>query len=347
VPLTKLQVRNLTKAQLAGSGGQAVPLDTHDTAYLVAVVARDLGLEAKFPEYRAVSIPEFFEATPASYPSLPIEKFPLLYERLLEEPDAETYFMCLARMYKSRLKYERILERQAIPTMEQVGPRGLLQYGWLSSAALAYFLFWRKWMFDIDNRAGQETGYLFEPILASAIGGASFGASSSPIRRRSDPSKGRQVDCIVEPQKLAYEIKIRVTIAASGQGRWQEELDFPEDCQSSGYTPILVVLDRTDDPKLTQLVVMFERSGGKAYVGPDAWAHLDNAAGPIMARFLDRYVHAPLADLLSRVPDGAGELPVIQMQLENDELIVAIGDEPPFRINRRRARTDPLLSDDE
>ena len=28
----------------------------------------------------------------------------------------------------------------------------------------------------------------------------------------------------------AYEFKLRVTIAASGQGRWKEELDFPSDC---------------------------------------------------------------------------------------------------------------------
>ena len=35
-----------------------------------------------------------------------------------------------------------------------------------------------------------------------------------------------------------------MTIAASGQGRWKEELDFPADCKASGYVPVLVVLDR-------------------------------------------------------------------------------------------------------
>ena len=44
-------------------------------------------------------------------------------------------------------------------------PRGLLQYGGMSPKTLAGFLLWRKWIFDIDNRAGQETGYLFEPII--------------------------------------------------------------------------------------------------------------------------------------------------------------------------------------
>ncbi len=69
----------------------------------------------------------------------------------------------------------------------------------------------------IDNRAAQETGYLFEPIIANAIGGVSLSAAKSPIRRYRDPDRYRQVDCIRD--KLAYEIKMRVTIAASGKGR--------------------------------------------------------------------------------------------------------------------------------
>ena len=69
------------------------------------------------------------------------------------------------------MKYANILRLQPIPTMDQVGPRGLLQYGSFSAEALTAFLLWRKWIFDIDNRAGQETGYLFEPIIAAAIGG--------------------------------------------------------------------------------------------------------------------------------------------------------------------------------
>ena len=36
------------------------------------------------------------------------------------------------------------------------------------------------------------------------------------------------MDCLCNDR--AYEIKIRMTIAASGQGRWGEELEFPEDC---------------------------------------------------------------------------------------------------------------------
>jgi hypothetical protein len=96
---------------------------------------------------------------------------------------------------------------------------------------------------DIDNRSAQETGYLFEPILAAAISGIPFAAAKSPIKRTDNPRQGRQVDCL--DGKLAYEFKMRVTIAASGQGRFQEELAFARDCYHSGYIPVLLVLDPT------------------------------------------------------------------------------------------------------
>ena len=55
--------------------------------------------------------------------------------------------------------------------MNQVGPRSLLEFGGLQDSLLASWIVWRKWIYDIDNRAAQETGYLFEPVLASCLGG--------------------------------------------------------------------------------------------------------------------------------------------------------------------------------
>ena len=121
------------------------------------------------------------------------------------------------------------------------------------------------------------------------------------MKRQSDRGKGRQVDCV--KQKLAYEFKIRVTIAASGQGRWGEELQFPSDCVGSGFTPVLVVLDPTPNPKLTDLVKTFEDAGGQTFVGDSAWQHLEDQAGPVMSVFLERYVRQPLAALLNDAPD--------------------------------------------
>ena len=163
---------------------------------------------------------------------------------------------------------------------------------------------------------------MFEPIIASAIGGIPFSARTSPVRRRNDNSKGRQVDCIRQQQ--AYEIKIRVTIASSGQGRWQEELDFPADCRESDYEPILLVLDPTPNPKLTELVSAFEVEGGRAYIGEHAWTHLENAAGDVMSQFLSKYVRAPISQVLQ---ESSTDLPDLKLQMNMGTFSITINDE--------------------
>jgi hypothetical protein len=193
---------------------------------------------------------------------------------------------------------------------------------------LTAFLLWRKWVFDVDNRAGQETGYLFEPIIAAAIGGVPVSAKKSPVRRTRDGGKGRQVDCIRDDR--AYEFKIRVTIAASGQGRWGEELEFPGDCRSSGFTPVLLVLDPTPNVKLDELCGSFLRADGEVYIGERAWGHLRDIAGPTMTKFLERYVHEPLRTLLDEVPV---ELPSLTMTMTAGALTVRVGDDE-FDIRR-------------
>lgn len=242
------------------------------------------------------------------------------------EKDADAYFYCLATLHKARLKYERILQAQPVPTVEQVGPRGLLQFGSLSAAALTGLLLWRKWIYDIDNRAAQETGYVFEPIIAHAIGGVPTGAKNSPVKR-GGRNGGRQVDCVRESDKRAYEIKLRVTIAASGQGRWGEELEFPADARASGYTPVLVVLDSTSNAKLTELCAAFKEHGGETYVGPEAWKHLEEKSGATMAKFLDTYVLRPLKSLLDEAPEAAERIPDLLLKAEDGRIIIQIGDE--------------------
>jgi hypothetical protein len=288
--------------------------------FLVATIVRDLGLVSQIPEIISKEFPEFFEEADPRKLELQGLDFLSLIERLIAlVPDADTYFACLATLQKSRLKYARILEHQPIPTMDQVGPRALLQYGQMSSRALAGFLLWRKWIYDIDNRSGQETGYLFEPIIAHAIGGAPFSAAKSPIKRHNDKSKGRQVDCI--RQKLAYEIKIRVTIAASGQGRWREELDFPVDCTASGFKPVLIVLDPTPNPKLDELVAAFQSADGETFIGDAAWKHLEDAAGRVMSLFLEKYVRTPIQRILESTPDG---LPDITFKMSDNIFCVSL-----------------------
>jgi len=199
--LTQSQRSLVEKTRSVGTAKEAEPLTDGDCLYLVGAIASDLGIIDKFPELHEQTIPEFFEVDLKKRPCIS-GKFWKEFETLLKyDPNADTFFSCLGTLYKARLKYSNILNVQPIPTMDQVGPRGLLQYGSFPPAALTGLLLWRKWMFDIDNRAGQETGYLFEPIIAFAIGGTPVGSRKSPIRRSKDSSKGRQVDCMARSEK--------------------------------------------------------------------------------------------------------------------------------------------------
>ncbi len=326
--LTRSQAAIWQKARSLSNSEQAVRLTDGICSYLIATIVHDLDIGQSFPEF-ATPPPPFFANTALSTLSIDGHDCHTLFERLIDaNNDADTYFACLAALHKARLKYEQILSTQPIPSLEQVGPRGLLQYGKLTGEALAGFLFWRKWFYDIDNRAGQETGYLFEPIIAHAIGGVPAPAKKSPVRRHSNPDKGRQVDCIRDDK--AYELKIRVTTAASGQGRWQEELDFPVDCNRSGFVPVLVCMDGTSNPKLEQLVGAFHAQGGEAHVGEDAWKHLDAAAGTTMSRFIEKYVRAPIQDLLRKADD---RLPGLSVRQGDTFIDIGIGSEI-LRINR-------------
>jgi hypothetical protein len=321
--LNKTQQAIWERVRALGAGGQAKPLSEQSCAYLVGRVALDIGLGKQFPEFKE-DLVGFFGAQEEQVVSLKTDSIHL-FERLVQmNKDADMYFACLATLHKARLKYETILETQPIPTLEQVGPRGLLQYGKLGSEALVGFLFWRKWFFDIDNRAGQETGYLFEPVIANAIGGTPVPARKSPIKRHREGEKtsGRQVDCVLG--KRAYELKIRVTIAASGQGRWGEEMDFPIDCRESGYTPVLVVLDSTPNAKLKVLEAAFIKQKGEVYIGAQAWAHLEGLAGSTMSRFLERYVRAPLDDLITKAPTT---LPDLIARSSNGHITITVGGE--------------------
>jgi hypothetical protein len=209
------------------------------------------------------------------------------------------YFRNLCELHKRRVKFKTILENQAFPQIDQIVPRSLLEFGLRPSEALASWLVWRKWFYDIDNRSAQETGYLFEPILASSLGGISYGAKNSPVKRQTDSSRSRQVDCIVDDgiTKSAYEFKMRMTIAASGQGRFSEELEFPKDCVFSGYKPILIVLDETPSSRLSEITKVFANHGGECYVGDAAWAHLEEKSGPVMAIFIEKYVKKALSEI--------------------------------------------------
>jgi hypothetical protein len=243
------------------------------------------------------------------------------------ETDFGMYFSNLCSLHKRRLKFQKILSAQPKPTMDQVGTRGLLEYGSYSDRFLFNWLVWRKWIFDLDNRSGQETGYLFEPVLTRCLGGQAVDAKSSPVKRigeDGEPKKeGRQIDCYVEDEKLAYEFKIRLTIAASGQGRWEEELSFPKECVAAGLKPVLIVLDPTTSNRFVQLSELFLSLGGQVFVGEAAWRHIEERAGPTMASFVENYIK-PALDAASEF--DTTQLDPITMTWSSSSVVIRIGD---------------------
>ena len=326
--LSKAQSTAFEKARARGAGGQGIALTDGSIRALIAVVARDLALPP-IEDVDSLGDREFYEIPPDELSTGGAATALSAYCSLLQigPIDTDTYFLSLAALHRARLKFANIVRSQGTPSLEQVGPRGLLQYGDLSAGALGSLLIVRKWLFDIDNRSAQETGYLFEPIIAGAVGGVPVSATSSPIKR-DGTGRGRQVDCLRENQ--AYEIKIRVTIAASGQGRWKEELTFPADCEASGYTPVLVVFDGIDNPKLSELSDAFLKHSGQVYVGEDAWTHLESEAGPTMGIFVDKYIRSPLDDLLAQTPT---DLPSVTLLIQPDIINIHIGTEE-LRVDR-------------
>jgi hypothetical protein len=342
------QQKLLSKAQLLGAGtALPVTLSEGELLKLICVILTDVDRKDLIPDsaispalsnwnYYDIGIQWFIDG------ACPVP-FAAFYERCISEVrDFETYFKCVCELHKRRRKYEMILCAQPLPTALQIAPRSLLEFCVLATPALASWLTWRKWFYDIDNRAAQETGYLFEPILANALGGAPYGAKASPVRRRSDPKKGRQVDCIVGTD--AYEFKLRVTIAASGQGRFGEELDFAEDCVASGLRPILLVLDPTPSPRLDDLAKAFRQVGGEAHIGTAAWEYLEARSGPTMATFIEKYVRRPI----SMIDDHMEELLDLHISTDENrrEFRVALGD-VQWRITRHEDPTLEVTPDEE
>ena len=118
---------------------------------------------------------------------------------------------------------------------------------------------------------------------------------------------------------------MRVTIAASGQGRWAEELAFPLDCRESGYKPVLVCFDPTPNPKLEELVRAFKSARGETFVGDAAWNHLEEQAGEVMSHFVERYVRKPVAAVMNALPENLGDFSVAQD--EHGNVVFDIGGE--------------------
>lgn len=190
--LSTAQSAAYTKLRQTSSSGQAVALSDSALRALISIAARDLGLDSSV-DVPTVGVPGLYDPSFSLDFTLEGDDPRALYERVIRaNPEAETFIACAAAIHKARLKYQRVLASQPLASTNQVAPRVLLQYGQMDAHPLAALLVWRKWLYDLDNRAAQETGYLFEPVIAGAIGGVPFSAEKSGqtcIRRGWTPSR--------------------------------------------------------------------------------------------------------------------------------------------------------------
>jgi len=300
--LTLAQSRLLSGCRTLGHGShQAVYLEDHSLLRLIGVVERELANGQRIP-----ALPE--RARPASdYFDLGHEWF----ETPLEEGDVVNVFLsamqsiqgfdvtlaCLCELHKRRVKFSRIRETQPLPDINDMASEILMEFGGAPPAEFASWLVWRQRICDIEKHAIQETNHLFKTIMAMALGGETFDADASPIRCVQDASRGQRVGCVVG--RRAYAFMYHLTDATSEKGRFREELRFAEDCKASGYEPILLVLEGERCRKAEFMSETFLANGGKALIGREAWEHLAAEAGPTMSRFLDRFIRAPMENVVA------------------------------------------------
>jgi GNAT superfamily N-acetyltransferase len=344
--------KSFSAARILGNGDDRVTLSENELFCLLTQCCRDLAIPSSVSTLPSVSLPPpdsdyyklplaWFQIPQANCPSAPV-LVECLAACVAHEADFRLYFENLATLHKRRLKYQRILSGQPKPTMNQVGPRSLLEFGGVHHGLLGSWLIWRKWIFDVDNRAAQETGYLFEPVLASCLGGEAVGSRNSPVKRlneRNEPTEeGRQIDCYDGESQLAYEFKLRVTIAASGQGRFAEELSFPREARAAGLTPVLIVLDPTPSPRLDELIAMFNAnrrgavgSAVAVHVASRRWLNFLDGMDALVTSMIEirkcraEDFDAILPLLRQLYPDKAFNLPSLQRaydhSLASDQLV--------------------------
>lgn len=327
-----------------GNGDAKVSIEPKEVLVLLYIATIDLNQKCpsmSTDEYESIARKGFYQISHKDIESLNGITTDECFDRMIECGVTDInnniiymYLKNLCDLYRRRIKYYYILKNQSFPNAEQIVPRSLLEYGNCENKLLADWLEWRKWIFDIDNRSAQETGYVFEPILASCLGGEPCSAKNSPVKRIDDrgrvTSNGRQVDCYIEDSKEVYELKMRVTIAASGQGRFSEEMSFPAEAKKAKLTPILVVFDSNESELLTKLKKQYVNCGGKCYIGEDAWNILRERAGEEMSIFINKYIYPPISAMESYLESNPHN---VTLSNENNQIRIS-GESGEYIIER-------------
>lgn len=344
MPLSKQQREFYRIFSRHGSGDALVEITPREVALLAHIAYVDLHRRRASwmcSTYCALVDAGLYALGPRDIGNLPdiSEEEAFRYLEAAKATDANDliflYLKNLSELYRRRFKFYNIMRVQPFPSPEQIGPRCLLEFGNCSDDVLFTWMAWRKFLYDVDNRSAQETGYLFEPLLASCLGGEPVSHRNSPVKRVDgkgrQTSEGRQIDCYIRDAAEVYELKLRVSIAASGQGRFAEELSFPYEASVAGLKPILVVFDSTPSPLLEKLSAEYMSHGGSVAIGDAAWAKLAERAGAGMEVFIEKYIKPPI----QKMRHGQRVLPAdIHLSVSQREMSISNGAGGSYTIPR-------------
>jgi hypothetical protein len=178
--MTSAFIKNLfAKCKMHGGGDAQVIISDSEVYALICMTIHDLGWSDRELGITPIDLPNsgyyqislnWFEEI--NFADLSTDKILTALDSCVKKDnDFSLYIENFSALHRRRAKYKRILSQQPLPTMDQIGPRVLLEYGCCDLELLANWMVWRKWIYDVDNRSAQETGYLFEPVLASCLGG--------------------------------------------------------------------------------------------------------------------------------------------------------------------------------
>ena len=189
----------LAHCKVHGNAGAQVMLSDSELYALFLMSIRDLGWDRTQFGLEDIALPDgdYYKIPTSWFANLnvsaatPDSLLHILDKACQHHRDYSLFITNLSALHRRRVKYARILAGQPLPGIDQIAPRSLLEYGTCDISLLTNWMMWRKWVYDIDNRAGQETGYFFEPVLASCLGGESVGARNSPVKRLNDRARKR------------------------------------------------------------------------------------------------------------------------------------------------------------
>ncbi|MCW3783890.1 hypothetical protein [Defluviimonas salinarum] len=306
------QAAALRRNRVLGKGAERIILEIPDMARLIGVlddVARSAADPARLRDHGPAAAERFYRepdraAAPGDggtvSPGAFVDAYLEAHDRI---PDFDRAFSALCEITKRRQKLRSIMSSQPMPVISDIAMRSPLEYLAMDDEAMASWMIWRKWLYDIDNRIGQETGYLVASVMALALGGRVCEARTSPIRRSGGDFARRRVDCIKDNR--AYDLKARLTDAPSRRARMGDEMAFARDCSFSGFVPVLLVLEDPGPGRSEELVEAYANYGGSVLYGEEAWSHVHEHAGPMMSAFVDLFLRRPV-----RAISNAGDRPL-------------------------------------